>query len=50
MKGILCKRFRGIYSLLDNEPKRARVANALKVALERVLQGLIDSLVDPRPH
>lgn len=50
MKEILRRDFPGLYLLRDNEANRAKVADALKVAWERVPQELIDRLIDSMPR
>ena len=50
MKEILCKDFPGLYLLKNNEVNRAKVAEALRIAWEKVPQELIDRLIDSMPR
>ncbi|SPQ23230.1 9187ef6b-60d4-43ae-921b-b90d4690428a [Thermothielavioides terrestris] len=50
MKEILRRDFPGLHLLKDTEANRAKVADALRAAWERVPQDLIDRLIDSMPR
>jgi hypothetical protein len=50
IKEILRRDFPGLYLLCDNEANKAKVADALKVAWERVPHELTDRLINSMPR